>query len=47
MNGATDYAVVVILVALLGWIGWKWLMRAAEKVIDSIDWITRNEGENK
>ena len=43
MNGAADMAVTVVLVALLGWLGWKFLLWMADKVIGAIDWMTRGE----
>jgi CTP:molybdopterin cytidylyltransferase MocA len=47
MTGAADMAVTaagcILAAGLAGWFGWKALVYCAEKVIDSIDWITRHE----
>lgn len=44
MNSLADYTVAGLLGILALWLGWKYVLSPlADRVIEAIDWITRNE----
>lgn len=43
MSGAADWAATIIAVVVGGYLGFRVIAWAADRVIDALDWMTRHE----